>query len=279
MKPEHLIINAALTGIVPTRGMTPHVPMTAVEIAADADRVLRAGASIVHLHAREADGEASSRPELYREIILRVREKWPEVVIVVSTSGRRVKDPAERLAVLGLNGDAKPDMASLTLGSLNFAKEASVNSPAIIERLLVRMNETGIRPELEIFDSGMANYAAYLIRKRLLGGPIYANLLLGSLGTTPATPRHLVNLVEDLPEGATWAATGFGQFAFRVQSWTIAMGGHVRVGIEDSIYMDAEKTELATNAKLVERAARVGEAVGRRPATPAEVRARLQMPR
>ncbi|MBI5394393.1 MAG: 3-keto-5-aminohexanoate cleavage protein [Verrucomicrobia bacterium] len=226
MKVEPLIINAALTGIVPTREMTPHVPLTAVEVAADAERVVRAGASMVHLHAREPDGEASSRPELYREIILRVREKCADTVVVVTTSGRRVKDHGERLEVLGLNGDAKPDMASLTLGSLNFANESSANPPAVIERLLGRMNETGIRPELEIFDSGMANYAAHLIRKGLLARPLYANILLGSLGTAPATLKHLVNLVDDLPEGVTWAATGIGQFAFPVQSWAITMGGH-----------------------------------------------------
>jgi uncharacterized protein (DUF849 family) len=275
MLKNKLIINAALTGMVPTKGLTPHVPIMPEEIAQDAKRVCELGASIFHIHAREDSGDSTTSKERYAEIISRIRDACGDVIITVSTSGRKVKDMAQRAEALTLNGNVRPDMASLTLGSMNFMEEFTVNSMEMITYLLDAMKDAGIRPELEIFGSGMANYAKYLLRKELLPPNCYANIIMGSLGTVPASPRHLVNLVEDLPESFTWAATGVGRFAFEVQCLSIAMGGHVRVGVEDSIYMDPEKTELATNEKLVRRVRDVALAMGREVATPGEVRAAL----
>ena len=169
-------------------------------------------------------------------------------------------------------------MASLTLGSLNFPKQASVNAPSTIRGLAERMRERGIVPEWEVFDFGMLDYAAYLRGHGLLGDPVYVNLLLGSLGTRAATPFNLALMVERLPAGATWAATGIGRFQLAMNRLAIAMGGHVRVGLEDNIWFDDERTELATNARLVERLVRIARAMGREPASPDQVRGRLQMP-
>jgi uncharacterized protein (DUF849 family) len=156
---------------------------------------------------------------------------------------------------------------------MNFPKEASVNSPTMIQSLAAKMNERGIVPELEIFDMGMIDYSRFLLSKAILKPPLYYNLLLGSLGTIQATPLNLATMVNSLPEGATWAAAGIGTYQFPMNALAIAMGGHVRVGLEDSIYMDAEKKLPATNPSLVERLVIVARAIGREPATPAEARA------
>lgn len=274
---EKLIINAAITGIVPTKNDNPYVPITPEEIAADAKRVCEIGASIIHIHARDKNGSPSHRKETYREIIERIREKCEDIIITVSTSGRRTKNVQERMEVLELDGYVKPDMASLTLGSLNFMNDSSMNPPDVILSLLSSMQACDIKPELEIFDVGMANYAKYLFRKGKLTGNYYCNLIVGSLGTIPATPKNLFHLVDELPEHLIWGATGIGRFAFDMQCLAIASGGHVRVGLEDSIYMDKDKKELATNEKLVLRAKRIAEAMGREIATPKEVRKLLKL--
>jgi len=260
---KELIINCALTGIVPTKFLTPHVPITPEEIATDTLRVYKLGASIVHIHARDKNGVATHKKDIYQEIILRIREKCSDILISVSTSGRRQKDIQKRLEVLELDGDAKPDMASVTLGSMNFIREASVNSPENIVIILKRLKEVGIKPEFEIFDTGMASYSKYMQKKGFIDKKCYANLLLGSLGTMSATPKNLIHLIEELPYGSTWAASGIGRFAFQTHALSIAIGGGVRVGIEDCIYMDTDKT-LATNTALVSRVVELANTTGRK---------------
>lgn len=267
-----LIVNAALTGMVPSRADNADVPLTPEEIAADAERCVRAGASVVHLHARDDDGSATYRAEVYAEIVAKVRERCPDVVVCVSTSGRVHKTFEERSEVLDLDGHLKPDMASLTLGSLNFPRQASVNEPEMIRRLAERMAERGIVPELEVFDVGMLDTAVYLVQRGVLRPPLYVNLLLGSLGTLSATPFNLALLTEKLPPGATWAAAGIGRFQFSMNALAIAMGGHVRVGLEDNLWLDVEKKRPATNRTLVERLVRVATAMERAIATPAQAR-------
>jgi 3-keto-5-aminohexanoate cleavage enzyme len=267
-----LIINLAGTGMVPTQADNPSVPITPSEIAEDCARSCALGASILHLHARDEEGRPTWRPELYRDIIQRVRQRCPDAVVCVSTSGRTFKEFAERAAVLDLDGDAKPDMASLTLGSLNFPTQASVNEPAMIKALALRMRERGIVPELEVFDFGMLDYAHYLIEHEILRPPYYFNLLLGSLGTLAATPFNLAALCRGLPGGATWAAAGIGRFQFSVNALAVTMGGHVRVGLEDNLYMDAKKERPASNPALVARLVSLAEAAERDIATPAETR-------
>ncbi len=275
---SQLLINLALTGMVPTKADNAAVPITPAEIADDCRRCHDAGAVLFHLHARDDDGTPTWRPDVYRDIIARVRTACPDAILCVSTSGRVFKTFEQRAAVLELDGDEKPDMASLTLGSLNFPKQASINDPAMIRALAERMTERGIVPELEVFDLGMADYAKFLIGRGVLRPPHYANLLLGSLGTLAATPFNLVAASMALPAGTTWAAAGIGRFQFAMNSLAVAMGGHVRVGLEDALWMDAEKTTPATNVALVERIATLARAAGREPCTPAEARALIGLP-
>jgi 3-keto-5-aminohexanoate cleavage enzyme len=276
---DELIINLAPTGMVPTRADSPHVPLTPDEVAADVRRCADLGASIVHLHPRDPDGQPSQDPALAASLIRAVREAVPDVVICATTSGRVEPELAGRAAVLDLQDDARPEMASLTLGSLNFPKGASINAPTTIVGLATRMRDRGIVPEWEVFDLGMLDYAAYLRTKGLLGDPVYVNLLLGSLGTLQATPLNLALAVERLPAGATWAATGIGRHQFAMNRLAIAMGGHVRVGLEDNLWWDDERTELATNPRLVGRLVTIARAMGREPASPDDVRNRLGIAR
>ncbi len=258
--------------MVPTKADNPSVPVTPEEIADDAQRCYELGASILHLHARDEEGRPTYRREVYAEIVAGVRERCPDAIVCVSTSGRVFKTFEERSAVLDLDGPLKPEMASLTLGSLNFPRQASVNEPDMIRRLAERMKERGIVPELEVFDWGMVDYARYLIERGVLEPPFYFNILLGSLGTLAATPLRLAALVESLPEGSTWAGAGIGRYQLAVNGLAIAMGGHVRVGLEDNLWMDAAKTRPATNAALVERVATIARAHERDVATPAQAR-------
>lgn len=272
---DELVINLCPTGMVPTRADTPHVPLTPQEVAADVRRCADAGASIVHIHPRDAQGRPSQDPAVAAAFIRAVREAAPEIVVCITTSGRVNHELSDRVKVLELEGDAKPEMASLTLGSLNFPKQASINDPQTIRGLAQRMKECDIVPEWEIFDAGMLDYAHHLRDRNLLGGPVYANILLGSLGTLAATPFNLALLVERLPLNAMWAAAGIGRYQFAMNRLAIAMGGGVRVGLEDNIWFDDDRTELATNPRLVERLTRIARAMGREPATPSQVRQRL----
>ena len=267
-----LIINLAPTGMVPRSSDNDAVPLVAERIARDCEACRGLGASVFHLHARDENEDPAWRKEAYREIILAVRGRCPDAVIVVSTSGRTHGAFEHPSDVLNLDGDARPDMASLTLGSLNFPRQASVNEPSMIKRLADAMSERGIVPELEVFDFGMLDYAKYLIDRKILRVPFYFNFLLGSLGTMSATPFNLASLVMSLPSGATWAAAGIGRYQFAMNSLAIVTGGHVRVGLEDNLFLDAEKTRPATNPLLVQRIARLAAASERECATPAESR-------
>ncbi|MEO8687503.1 MAG: 3-keto-5-aminohexanoate cleavage protein [Solirubrobacteraceae bacterium] len=265
---DPLIVNAALTGMVPTRARVPHVPVTPEQIVDDAIACVDAGATILHLHARRADESPAWERAAYEAIIPGIRAQRPDAVICVSTSGRDVAEFDRRADVLELSGDARPDMASLTLGSLTFRTSASVNAPDTIVALAERMTERGIRPELEIFDSGMAYLAAELLDRGVLEPPLYANLILGSINTA----RSLAHLVDALPPGTTWAAGGFGPFQLPMTAMAIFMGGHVRTGLEDNPAYDAERTRPATNPGLVARAAELAAIAGRPLATARQAR-------
>ena len=272
-----LIINVALTGMVPRKAQNPHLPETPEEIAADAARVRDLGASIVHLHAREA-GLPTHRRDAYARIVAAVRERAPDLIICVSCSGRTVTELAQRAEVLELEDDLRPDMASLTLGSFNFPSQASVNTPETIAGLAGRMAERGIVPELEVFETGMIETSRYLLLKGILKTPLYYNLLLGSRGTAACTPLNLGTMLAALPDGATWALAGIGRFQFGAHLMAIAAGGHVRVGLEDNLWHDAARTTPATNAGLVERIVSIAREAGRQPASPAEARAMIGLP-
>jgi 3-keto-5-aminohexanoate cleavage enzyme len=273
-----LVINLAMTGMVPRRADNPHLPITPSQIGEDAERCARAGATVFHLHARLADEEPTFDREVFSAVVEEVRRRVPAAIVCVTTSGRVHKSFEERSAALDLDGPLRPDLASLTLGSMNFPKQASVNDPAMIERLAARMQERGIVPELEIFDFGMLDYAQYLIERGTLKPPFVCNLLLGSLGTLSATALNLASLVERLPLGAFWAVAGIGRFQLPMNALGVVMGGHVRTGLEDNLYLDLDKREPASNLALVTRVARVAESVGRPIASPGQARAALGLP-
>lgn len=243
----------APTGMVPNRSMTAHVPLTPAEIARDVAAAATIGITSVHLHARDDEGLPTWDREVYARIIGAIRDVSPDVVINVSTSGRTWSELEKRADVLALDGDFKPDLASLTLSSLNFIATASVNAPDTIRGLVRIMHERGIVPELEIFDLGMLNFATVLQHEGLLPGPLVANLFFGNVAGLQANPLELGVAIERLPGDAIWSGAGLGDYQFIAQALSLAAGGGVRVGLEDGIFLDRARTTLATNAQLVER--------------------------
>lgn len=266
-----LIINAALTGIATSREQTPSVPFTAEEIAADARACVDAGASILHLHARDGQGRPAAGAAAYAPIIAAVRDRCPEAIVCLTTSGRAASSVEERLAVIDLG----PDMASLTLGSHNFHAGPSVNPIATIEELAAAMRDAGVRPELEVFDLGMVHLLHRLIARGLVELPLYVNLMLGFPNGAPADARSLVTLVQALPAGTVWAAAGFGAYQRPVAMLAAASGGGVRTGLEDNPFLDHLTREPATNPGAVEEVAGLAAALGRPVATPDQVRSLL----
>lgn len=267
MSSDRVIINAAITGTVLTKAKTGFLPVSVTEIVDCAQRVREAGAAIVHLHARQPDESPSYEPELYCEIVERVR-RATDLVICVSLSGRYVADVGVRAAALA----ARPELASLTLGSMNFMTGPSVNAPDTITALAGRIYDSGAVPELEVFEAGFIHYAGVLARRGILRAPYYFNILLGSLGSAPLDLVGLGHMVSLLPAGATWSVGGLGQYQLDANVLAMAAGGHVRVGLEDNIHFDRGRTDLADNFRLVARAARIARELGRPPATPAEAR-------
>ena len=254
---EPLIINACITGMVPTKISTKYVPISVEEIIEDSIKVYDAGARVVHLHARDKNGKPTYKAEVYEKIITSIKKERPDMICCVTTSGRDWSEFEKRAEVLELTGLAKPDMASLTLGSLNFLSGASVNTISMVERLALKMKEKGIKPELEVFDYGMINIAKYLERHNLLVGKKYFNIMLGNINTAQATIGDLAQLSKELPKNSTWACAGIGSYQLPMNTASIVAGGHVRVGLEDSIYYDYEKSKLATNEDLVKRLVRL----------------------
>lgn len=273
-----LILNFTPTGMLPAKAQTPHVPISPEEIARDVDVCARLGASMIHLHARDDEGLPTYRKAVYADILGRIRADHPDLILVASTSGRTYSEFGQRSEVLDLDGDLRPDMASLTLSSINFNKVASVNSPDMILRLAERMQERGIKPELEVFDLGMVNYALYLIRKGLITPPYYFNIILGNIAAAQAKLLHLGLIVSELPEHSVWSVGAVGDSQLRMNAVGVVCADGVRVGIEDNIFLDEERTVLATNPQLVDRIRRIAEGLGRPLATPREARQRLGLP-
>lgn len=276
---QPLIINVCLTGMVPTKRNAPHVPVSVPEIVRDAIAVSDAGAHVVHIHARDANGEATCDARVYEQIVSAVRAERPSLLCCVSTSGRGGADFAARSEVLHLDGDAKPDLASLTLGSMNFLSGPSVNAITTVERLALLMRDKGIKPELEVFDHGMVNLALYMERHGLLGAPKYFNIILGNLNTARATIGELAALTQALPRPAVWSAGALGQFQLPMNAAAIAAGGHVRVGLEDNVFYDYDRKIPATNVDLVKRIVRIADELGRPVASPDEARQMLGITR
>ena len=275
---DQLIVNFAPTGMLMRKKDTPFVPITPEEIVEDVRKACGIGISCVHLHARNPQTEDPVwEKEYFEEIILGIRAFAPELVISVTTSGRLYNEFEKRSDVLDLDGMAKPDMASLTLSSLNFNKTASINAPDMIRKLAERMQERGICPELEVFDAGMINYAKYLIKKGLIQPPYYFNLLLGNIACAQADLLHAGVLLNDLPDDAIPVIGGIGNAQIRMNALAITMGYGVRVGLEDNIWYDDDRTVLATNESYLKRVHSIADALGRRVCSGKELREILHL--
>jgi len=275
---DKVIVNFTPTGMIPTKEMTPFVPVSVSEIVEDVHLASEIGITMVHLHARDPISQVPTyKKSIYGKIIEGIRKYAPDLVICVSLSGRNFRELSKRGDPLFLDGALKPDMGSLTLSSLNFNKVASVNTPDIIEDLATLMKEKGIVPELEAFDIGMINYAKYLEKKNLIQAPYYFNLLLGNIACAQANVLHASIMMNDLPDNALWSLAGIGDNQLKMNSLSLAIGGGVRVGLEDNIWYDTLRTKLATNIDLLKRIHAIATANEKVVMTAQEFRAKMHL--
>ncbi|MET9548863.1 3-keto-5-aminohexanoate cleavage protein [Streptomyces sp. NPDC006627] len=287
---DNVIITCALTGAGDTVRRSPHVPVTPEQIAASAVEAAEAGAAVVHIHVRDPGSGAPSRdPRLYREVVERIKETGTDVVINLTAGmgGDLVIDPDEPLKhlpgtdlVSGLDRlphveELLPDICTLDCGSLNFGDGSNlyISTPDMLRQGAKRIQELGVRPELEIFDTGQLWFAKQLLAEGLLDDPTVFQLCMGIPWGAPADPGVLQSMVNMLPEGAQWASFALGRMQMPWVAQSILLGGHVRVGLEDNLYLG--KGNKATNAQLVERAVRIVESLGSRVASPDEARQKL----
>ena len=278
MNKDKFILNFTSTGMIPTKEMTPHVPVAPREIVEQILEVAELGVNMVHLHARDIEtGLPTYKKEIYSEIIRGIRKENKDLVLCVSTSGRDFCEFEMRSEVLELNNELRPDFASLTMSSLNFNKQASINEPEMIKNLARKMLENNIKPEMEVFDMGMINYAKYLIRKGLIYPPYYFNLILGNIACAQANVMSLGLMINELPEGSIWSVGGVGDKQLMMNVMSLVAGGGIRVGLEDNIWFDNDRTRLATNYELVKRVVVVADALGRKPYSSKEAREVLRI--
>lgn len=272
-----LIVTAAIVGAETTRAQNPHLPHTAAELGAEAARCLAAGASIVHLHAREDDGRPSQSRALFRAAIAEIRKLAPGLIVQTSTGGAVGMSIDERTQPLTLDGDVRPEMATLNVGSINFGDDVFVNAPRDVVEVARRIRAAGIMPELEIYDLGHLDIVRALLKAGEIAPPLHLQFVLGVRGALAASEANLGALVaatRDLPASTTWAVAGVGRHQLALAECAARWGGHARVGLEDNIYLD--KGVLAEgSAPLVARIVAAAGTVGRKVATPAEARALL----
>jgi uncharacterized protein (DUF849 family) len=267
------IFNLTPTGMIPTKEMTEHVPIQPEEIINQVLEAAELGVNMVHLHARDRDtGIPSYKKEIYSEIISGIRKENKDIILCVSTSGRNFSEFEKRSECLDLSGEVKPDFGSLTLSSLNFNQQASINAPDMIKALAQKMLDNNIRPELEAFDLGMINYAKYLITKKLIKPPYYFNLILGNIACAQANMLSLGLMIKELPDNSIWSAGGIGNWQLKMNAMSIMEGGGVRIGLEDNIYFDDDRKHLATNLDLIKRLASIAKALGKEPYSTTEAR-------
>ena len=269
------IITVAMTGSVPRKRDTPAVPVTPAEQIESTHAAYEAGATLAHVHVRNADESPGSDPARFAEVQEGIRRHCPGMIVQFSTGGRG-RSFDDRLAPLEL----APEMASFTPGSVNFPTWAFVNEPPAIDRLATEMQARRIKPEFEIFDAAMLYAALDLARRGLVDGPLHVQFVLGIRNALP--PRRqvldfLLSELRDLAPDATWGAAGIGRHQLDVNRWCLELGGHCRTGLEDNIHFEAGRL-AASNAELVARVADLCADWNRHPATPAEARRLLHLP-
>lgn len=267
---NRVILTVAPTGSSTPAAKCPGLPVTPAEIAAETYECWKAGASVVHLHVRDDQGNASMEYEKFRESVALIREKCDIVINMTTAGGFGVPDD-ERILPL----DLIPEMATMDAGSMNVKGDFVFhNSVAFLEKLGRRAQELGIRPEIEVMDTGMVYTALRLIEQGYIKSPPHFQMVLGMENGMAATVENLVYMKNLLPPGATWSAFGVGKAHLTILMATLALGGHVRVGMEDNIYLDAGQ-KASSNVDFVERTRRIIELNNKRPATPEETRAML----
>jgi 3-keto-5-aminohexanoate cleavage enzyme len=269
---DKLIVTAAITGSRITRQQTPHIPILPDEIADSAVEAANAGAAIVHIHVRDPQtGTGTQDVALFKEVVENVRARC-DVVLCLTTSGIPGQNlPCEtRMASLELS----PELASFDAGSMNLGGLLFANPPDFLELMARRMLEKGVKPELEIFDAGMIGNCLALADKDVLKKPFHFQFVLGAPGGSPGTVKSLVHMLDMIPPGSTWSVAGIGRAQLPLALASMALGGHVRVGLEDNIYF-SRGVLARSNAELVSRVVRIAREAGREPATPKEARAIL----
>jgi uncharacterized protein (DUF849 family) len=286
-----VIITCALTGGADSTKLSPHVPVTPEQIANEGIAAAKAGAAIVHIHVREpSTGKGSMETKYYREVVQRIRENGVEVLINLTsgpgasftpspedpkraTPGSTMSQPERRVEhILEL----KPDICSLDVATMNFGEYVFMNIPAHLKKMAELINSAGVKPEIEVFDVGQVRLANELIEKGFLKSPSLFQLCLGIPWGAPATTEAMLLMKNMLPKDAVWASFGISRAEFHMAAQAVILGGHVRVGLEDNLYL--ERGKLAPgNAPLVERAVEIIQSLGETPATPAEARKLLSL--
>src|SRR5258708_5362933 len=270
---QPVIITAAMVGAEVTRSQQPHLPITPEEIVQSAVECYEAGASIIHIHVRDSEGNASQDGQLFREVVTGIRKRC-NVISQVSTGGAVWMGADERLQSI----ECAPDMATLTTGTVNFGDGVFMNNRELVDTFARRLRSAGIVPEIEIFDVGMLDEAMRLRQMGLISDPIQFDFVMGVPGAIGADPAHLLHMVRCLPAGSTWSVAGIGRHQLTLGVMALALGGNVRVGFEDNIYY--RKGQIArSNAELVARIVRIANEMDRPGATPEQARDILQLAR
>ncbi|TET71400.1 3-keto-5-aminohexanoate cleavage protein [Candidatus Bathyarchaeota archaeon] len=273
---DKLIITAAITGSRIPRSKTPYIPITTKEIAQSAMECWEAGASIVHIHVRDPKTQIGTQDiGLFRQVVEPLQEKT-DLILCLTTSGiPGLNLPTEeRLQVL----DLKPELASFDAGTILLGGEPFINTPEFLEAAARKMKEKGVKPEIEIFDTGMITTSLRMRGQGLLEEPLHFQFVLGTPHGAPATPGILLYMLDMIPRDATWSIIGIGRSHLPMSVMALTMGGHIRVGMEDNIYYSRGEL-VKKNAQFVERIVRIAEEYGRPVATPDEAREILNLPR
>ncbi len=289
---HEVIVTCAVTGAGDTTGRSPHVPITPQQVAEAAIEAAKAGAAVVHLHVRDPEtGQGSRDPALFKEAVDRVRDSGTDVVINLTAGmggdwisdpdnpampgpGTDMIGPEERLAHVKA---CMPDICSLDCGTLNFSDTDMIyiSTPPALRRMASLVQEWGVKPELEVFDLGHIRFARTMIDEGLIDAPPMFQICLGIPYGADQTVETMVAMKAHLPPGATWAGFGISRMQMPMLAAAVALGGNVRVGLEDNIYLD--RGVLATNGQLVTRAVEIIERMGGRAVTPQEARNKLNL--
>lgn len=270
---EKVIVTVAPTGAWPMKEHNPNIPLTPTEIAADVYECWQAGAAIAHLHMRDEQGKGTMSKDKFAETVGLIREKC-DIVLNLTTSGDLNATDETRMAHLVA---LKPELASYDCGSMNWMHNSLfINHPYFLENLGRTMTANGVKPEIEVFDAGMLYNALYYMKKGAIASPGHYQFVLGAAGGTAATVENLVYLKSLLPEGSTWSAFGIGAGHIPILYATIALGGHIRVGMEDNV-LYAKNRLAKSNAEFVERAVRLVREANKEVAAPDDARAILNL--